>query len=83
MKVIAFLLTSFFFISSSQAKFNFASEEMGKYSKHQLTWWGFKIYIAEVWTPKSQKPDLSEPINSTYKLPKEYQGREAHQYYSR
>ena len=62
MKIIAFILTSFFFINSSHAKLNFASEDMKKYSSHQLTWWGFKIYIAEVWTPKSQKPDLSEPI---------------------
>ena len=54
---IAFTLTTF-----GSERFSYTETDLKLYSKINLTWWGFKVYKAEVFTPKSSKPDFTKEI---------------------
>ena len=62
MKKLLFLTTLFALLISAEAKFKFAPDSIERYSHLQFTWWGFKVYKAEIWTPKAQKPDFKDKI---------------------
>lgn len=62
MRFTVFLITFFTFVNLTQAKFKFAPEGLEYYSQLQFTWWGFKVYRAEVWTPSSNKPDFNKNL---------------------
>jgi len=62
MKKFLFLTTLFALLISAEAKFKFAPASIERYSHLQFTWWGFKVYKAEIWTPKAQKPDFKDKI---------------------
>lgn len=57
--IILFALTLSLFGSE---RFDYTETDLKLYSKINLTWWGFKVYKAEVWTPKSSKPDFTKEI---------------------
>jgi hypothetical protein len=42
--------------------FQYTESDLKKFSQLRFTWWGFKVYKAEVWTPESIKPDFSKEI---------------------
>ena len=47
---------------TADAGFAFADNSFKQYSRINFTWWGFKVYKAEVWTPKAEKPDFDNRI---------------------
>jgi len=58
-----FLVFSLFVTSAlADARFKFVPEEVQRYSYLQFTWWGFKVYKAEIWTPKAKKPDFKSKL---------------------
>lgn len=62
MKVFIFQLAFLTIVNYSHANFKFAPENIERYSNLQFTWWGFKIYKAEIWTPEAKKPDLNNNL---------------------
>lgn len=47
---------------SLQASFDFTEKRLKQYSELNFRWWTFKIYNAQVWTPKASKPDFKNEI---------------------
>ena len=46
----------------SANSFSYTESDLEKYSNIRFTWWGFKVYRAEVWTPDADQPDFEKEI---------------------
>ena len=47
--------------SAQAGQFPFLDKEFKLYSKAKFTWWGLKIYRAEIWTADGRKPSFRNP----------------------
>lgn len=52
----------FSFTTQAAGPFDYTESKLEKYSQINLTWWGFKVYKAELFTPKSSRPDFEKEI---------------------
>lgn len=59
-KILLFL----FFALNAQAStpFVFTETQLRPFSQLNFTWWGFKIYKAQVWTPEAEKPNFEKEL---------------------
>ena len=59
MKLIVLILS---LSLSLQASFDFSKSKLERYSELNFRWWGFKIYNAQVWTPKADQPNFEQEV---------------------
>lgn len=62
MKVIVILFSLFQTVNAQGKPYPYTENSLQKYSHVNFTWWGFKVYKAEVWTKKALKPDFDQEV---------------------
>ena len=56
------LVLSLTLTTQASNMFKFTESKLSKFSHLNFTWWGFKVYKAEVWTPNAAPPNFKREI---------------------